>query len=70
MPFRLSLKESLHIIQMMIVILEINQFSSLGNRKVVTKEMKYLKGMLRVHLGDNIERLRQTFSGENSQLVM
>ena len=50
-----SLKESLHIILMTIVFLEINQLHSLGYRQMITKEKIYERLSLRVQLSYNIQ---------------
>ena len=51
----IGLKESLHIILMTIVFLEINQFHSLGYRQMITKEKLYERLSLRVQLSYNIQ---------------
>ena len=53
----LSLKESLHIILMTIVFLEIKQLHSLGYIQMITKEKIYERLSLRVQLSYNIQLL-------------
>ena len=50
-----TLKESLHIILMTIVFLEINQLHSLGYGQMITKEKIYERLSLRVQLSYNIQ---------------
>ena len=49
------LKESLHIILMTLVFLEINQLHSVGYRQMITKEKIYERLSLRDQLSYNIQ---------------